>query len=174
MDSFNKTNTGGFQIQRPGLNGVLQKGSLSLEAVYKVKLIQYLIKKSMNRKLILIAIVVLLSCGKERELENTFVTKKSEYWQYNDDCAKSRVYFRFNKNGSYDKYLKSYTGFDLFNNDGDLLSGSRTWSLKNDSIFVWDNEEYRIEKYGTQQIRLSYYHYKKKNKKCSITLNKIK
>ena len=82
--------------------------------------------------------------------------------------------FRFNKNGSYDKYLKSYTVFDLFNNDGDLLSGSRTWSLKNDSIFVWDNEEYRIEKYGTQQIRLSYYHYKKKNKKCSITLNKIK
>ena len=35
MDSFNKTNTGGFQIQRPGLNGVLLKGSLSLEAVYK-------------------------------------------------------------------------------------------------------------------------------------------
>lgn len=35
MDSFNKTNTGGIQIQRPGLNGVLQKGSLSLEAVYK-------------------------------------------------------------------------------------------------------------------------------------------
>lgn len=37
MDSFNKTNTGGFQIQRPGLNGVFQKGSLSLEAVYKGK-----------------------------------------------------------------------------------------------------------------------------------------
>jgi len=37
MGSFNKTNAGGFQIQRPGLNGVLQKGSLSLEAVYKGK-----------------------------------------------------------------------------------------------------------------------------------------
>lgn len=32
---FNKTNTGGIQLQRPGLNGVLQKGSLSLETVYK-------------------------------------------------------------------------------------------------------------------------------------------
>jgi hypothetical protein len=147
---------------------------LSLEAVYKGQFYPISFKKSMNRQLILIVFLVMLSCGKESELKNTFVTKKNEYWQYNDDCAKSRVYFIFNKNGSYDKYLKSYTGFDLFNDDGDLLSGSRTWSLKSDSIFVWDNEEYRIEKYNTQQIKLSYYHYKETNKKCSITLNKVK
>lgn len=77
----------------------------------------------MNRKLILIAFVILLSCEKNIELENTFITKKTEYWQYKDNCGQSRVYFRFNKNGSYDKYLRSYTGFDLFNIDGDLISG---------------------------------------------------
>lgn len=45
MDSFNKTNTGGFQLQRYGLNGILHKGSLSLETIYEGETRPILYKK---------------------------------------------------------------------------------------------------------------------------------
>ncbi len=133
-------------------------------------------KKLRIKSLLPLLLAIIFSCDKKHELETAFETKKNEYWKYIDACGGGRgLFFKFNKDGSYDKYNRFIDdGFELFNNDGDLISGKRTWSIKNDSIFVWDNEEYKIEKYSTQQIRLSYYHYKKKNKKCSITLNKVK
>lgn len=130
----------------------------------------------MNRKLILLAFVILLSCVKNIELENTFITKQNEYWQYENACGGGRgIYFKFNNDGTYDKINRFINdGFVLFNNDGDLISGPRSWSIKNDSTFVWDNGEYKIEKCNSQQIILSYYHYKEKDKKCLITLSKVK
>lgn len=128
----------------------------------------------MNKKIVLVAFIMFVSCGKKHELENTFITNESEYWKYNNDCIQSRVYFKFYQNGNYDKYLRTYKGFNLFNNDGDIISKERTWSVKNDSTFVWSKEEYKIEKIGKQQIILSYHHYKVKDKICKVTLNKVK
>jgi hypothetical protein len=129
----------------------------------------------MNKLLVFLGFALFFSCNKKSDMKEVFITNKSEYWKYNDDCQSHGVYFKFNEKGSYDKYNRCIDdGFELFNNDGDLLSSSRTWSIKNDSIFLWDNEEYKIEKYNTQQIKLSYHHYKEKDKKCIITLSKVK
>jgi len=133
-------------------------------------------KKLKIKLLLSLLLVISFSCDKKYEIKTTFETKKNEYWKYKDACDGGRgLFFKFYKDGSYDKYNRFIDdGFELFNNDGDLIGGKRTWSIKNDSVFVWDNEKYNIEKYGKQEIILSYYHYKEKNKKCIITLNKVK
>ncbi|WP_281322569.1 hypothetical protein [Flavobacterium aestivum] len=124
--------------------------------------------------MILLLLVLSFSCSKKNELENIFISKQNEYWCYKDDCQGLGVYFRFNKKGDYDKYNRDiFDGFELFNNDGDLISGPRSWSIKNDSTFVWNGEDYKIESCNTKKIILSYYHYKEKNKKCRVTFNKV-
>ncbi|WP_281322568.1 hypothetical protein [Flavobacterium aestivum] len=134
-------------------------------------------KKTTSKLIILLLLVLNFSCSKKRELESIFISKQNEYWSYDNDCQSHGVYFRFNKKGDYDKYLSKPInqgkGFDLFNNDGDLKSGPRSWSIKNDSTFVWNGEDYKIESCNTKKIILSYYHYKEKNKKCKITFNKV-
>ncbi|KIA97078.1 hypothetical protein [Flavobacterium sp. KMS] len=128
----------------------------------------------MKKIVILICLSIQFSCTKQNELKTIFIAKENEYWQYKDDCQSHGVYFKFNKKGDYDKYNRFINGgFDLFNNDGDLISGPRSWGIKNDSTFVWDDEDYKIEKCNPKQIILSYYHYKEKNRKCKITLNKV-
>lgn len=128
----------------------------------------------MNKILIILSFIIVSSCSKKNKLETIFITKQNEYWQYKDDCQSYGVYFKFNKKGDYDKYNRFINdGFELFNNDGDLMSGPRSWRIKNDSTFVWNDEEYKIEKCNTEEIILSYYHYKEKYKKCKITFNKV-
>lgn len=128
----------------------------------------------MNKFLFLFALFLFLSCSKKRENENFFITKNNEYWDYDDTCQNRNIYFRFNKNGSWNRYNKDiFDGFEIFNRDGDLLSTQRTWSIKNDSIFVWDNEEYKIETCTKDSIILTYYHYEDKNRKCKVTLKKV-
>jgi hypothetical protein len=130
----------------------------------------------MNKILILV-FFLLASCSKKNELENIFTCDKNEYWSYKNNCGSYGIYFKFNSDGSHDKYLSKPIdegkGFDLFNNDGDVISGPRTWSIKNDSIFVWDKGVYKIESYNENIIILTYYHYKEKNKKCSVALKKV-
>ena len=125
-------------------------------------------------KILILAFFLLISCSKKREIENIFLCNKNEYWKYSDDCQSHGIYFRFHKKGDYDKYNRDiFNGFELFNNDGDLVSRKRTWSIKNDSIFVWHKAKYNIESYTEQKIILSYYHYKEKNKKCTVTFVKV-
>jgi len=131
-------------------------------------------KKLTTRLMIGALLIMFFSCSKKRELENTFITQQNEYWDYNDNCEGHGNYFRFNKDGSHDKYNGFIDGsFELFNNDGDVISGPRTWSIKDDSTFVWDKEEYKIESCNKKKIILSYYHYKEKNKKCTVILTKV-
>jgi hypothetical protein len=137
-------------------------------------------KRLMNKLVILLALGLLFSCNKKSKLENIFIGGKKDYWNYKDNCQKEGskgIYFKFNKKGDYDKYLSKPinegNGFDLFNNDGDLMSDPRNWSIKNDSTFVWDGEDYKIERYTKDNIILSYYHYKEKNKKCIVTFEKV-
>lgn len=129
--------------------------------------------QSMNKIIIIILLLVCISCSKKKEIESAFIADKNDYWEYRDYCWNTKgIYFQFKENGSHDKYLRSYVGFDLFNNDGDLISGSRTWSIKNDSTFVFDKDEYKIEKISNTEILLSYYHYKIKDKKCFVKMSK--
>jgi len=117
--------------------------------------------------------ITCLSCSKKREIETIFIANDNEYWEYRDYCHNTAgIYFQFRENGSHDKYLRSYVGFDLFNNDGDLISGPRTYSILNDSIFVFDKQEYKIERITNEEILLSYYHYKIKERKCFLRLSK--
>ncbi|WPO80746.1 hypothetical protein [Flavobacterium sp. KACC 22761] len=130
----------------------------------------------MNKFKIVVLILVQLcvSCSKKNEIESMFVTSKNEYWKYQDYCWNNKgVYFKCNKNGSSDKYrFNTDEGFLLFNTDGDLEIIGSSWSIKNDSTFVFDNEEYKIEKISNKEILLSYYHYKIKDKKCFVKLTK--
>lgn len=128
-------------------------------------------------KILTLAFFSLISCSKNREIENIFICNKNEYWSYKNNCGSYGIYFKFNEDKSLDKYLSKPTkegkGFDLFNNDGDLKSAPRSWSVKNDSIFVWDKSEYKIQSYNENTIILTYYHFKEKNKKCAVTLKKV-
>lgn len=130
--------------------------------------------KKLTNKLVILLAFFLFSCDKKNELETVFIAKKNEYWDYKNNCGNHGVYFKFHKDGSYDKYNKYINeGFELFNNDGDLISGKRVWNIKNDSIFCWDNEEYIIKSYDTKKIILTYSHNKEKGRICSITLKKV-
>lgn len=130
----------------------------------------------MNKTKIIITLLVVLciSCNKKSKIESTFIASKKEYWAYNDYCLGTKgIYFQFRENGTHDKYLLHIDdGFSLFNTDRGGGSATRTWSIKNDSTFVFDEEEYKIEKFTEKEIFLSYYHYKIKDKKCFVKLSK--
>ncbi len=127
----------------------------------------------MTKIKILILLLLCISCSKKSEIESLFIANKNEYWGYKNYCNNNKgVYFQFRENWIYDKYIRTYNGFGLFNNDGDLLSGPRTWSIKNDSVFLLDKGSYKIEKITNREILLSYYHNRIKGKKCFVKLSK--
>ena len=134
-------------------------------------------KKLMNKLVFFLIICLLLSCGRKSDIENIFTSKQNEYWNYKDCDGDQSLYFKFNKKGDYDKYLSKPLnegkGFDLFNNDGDLISGPRSWSIKNDTTFVWDNGVYKIEVCTKDSIILTYYRNYENNKKCKVTFKKV-
>ncbi|WP_188221702.1 hypothetical protein [Flavobacterium pokkalii] len=130
------------------------------------------------KKLILFITILLCIACKKSSIEKKIIANNNEYWEfYNYEYNQGAIYFQFKENGSHDKYLQYINeGFKLFNNDGDIISGYRTWSIKNDSTFVWDDEEYKIEKISDNEIILSYIRYSKTenigNQKYFILLNK--
>ena len=127
----------------------------------------------MNKIILILFLIATVSCTKKNEIESLLVTNKNEYWECINYCYNSgSTYFQFKDNGSYNAFLRSYVGFDLFNNDGDLRNDPGTWSIKNDSTFVWDKDAYKIEKISKNEILLSYYHYEIKDKKCYVRLSK--
>lgn len=128
----------------------------------------------MKKVIIILLLILSISCSNKKEIESILVCDKNEYWECIDYCYNSRTYFQFKDNGTIDAYLL-YTkeGFRLFNNDGDLINDPGTWSIKNDSTFIWNKEVYKIEKLAKNEILLSYYHYEIKDKKCYIRLSKL-
>ena len=126
----------------------------------------------MNKIILLLFMILCVSCNKENDIESIFITNKNEYWEFHNYCYDSNTYFQLKENGSFDAYLISDAGFDIFNNDGDLKSGPRSWSIKNDSIFVLNKGIYKIEKVTNKEILLSYCNYELKSKKCFIKLSK--
>ncbi|WPO80744.1 hypothetical protein [Flavobacterium sp. KACC 22761] len=134
-------------------------------------------EKSMNNFKIGIVLLVsfCISCSKKSEIESTFRTSENEYWKYKNYCLGTKgIYFQFKEDGSYDKYLLYIDeGFSRFNTDMGGGIDRRVWSIKDDSTFVFDNAEYHIEKISKEEVLLSYYHYKIKDKKCFISLKKL-
>ncbi|WPO80745.1 hypothetical protein [Flavobacterium sp. KACC 22761] len=123
---------------------------------------------------IMLLVTLCISCSKKSEIESIFTTSKDEYWHYRDYCLNTKGnYYKYNKNGIRDKYsLYINKGFVLANIDGDYEEINIPWSIKNDSTFVVNNGEYHIEKISNEEILLSYYHYKIKDKKCFVKLTK--
>jgi hypothetical protein len=129
----------------------------------------------MNKIIIILLLILSASCNKKKEIESIFLTNKNEYWDSKEYCYNGGGnFFQFKKDGNYDRYLlyNNYLGFRLANDDGDLKSGPRTWSIKNDSTFVWDKGVYKIEKISKKEILLSYDHYELKGVKCYVRLSK--
>lgn len=117
--------------------------------------------------------IVSVSCNKKNKIESIFIASKNEYWECVNYCYDSKTYFQFKDNENYDAYLLyAKEGFKLFNNDRDIVNHSRTWGIKNDSTFIWDNGSYKIEKISKNEILLSYYHHEIKDKKCYVRLSK--
>jgi len=129
----------------------------------------------MNNLLSFFVAILFFSCNSKDSLEQIFITAPNEFWRYEDSCQSHGVYFKFYKDGHYDKYISKPTGegkgFQLFNNDGDLISDVRTWNVKNDSVFTWEGANYDVEKGNKQQIILHYKDGKKND--CSIIFTKI-
>ena len=121
-----------------------------------------------NSLIILVIICIQVSCSQKSKIENTFMNSKTDFWKYEDNCGSHGIYFKFYKNGTYDKFNKYLDGFALFNNDGDLLSAARHWSIDNDSTLAWDNANYKIQFYSNNKIILNY-----DNGNCKITLSKV-
>ena len=105
-------------------------------------------KPIIKNKWIIILALLFFSCSKESQIESLIIGHKNEYWEFKDDCSNTKgIYFQYNQDGSSNKYLLHIDdGFSLFNNDGDLQNGQRFWSLKNESVFVYDSEEYKNRK----------------------------
>lgn len=122
--------------------------------------------------LIICNLIIFTSCNRKRAIEQIFITKEKEYWKYKDNCQSDGIYFKFNATGDYDKYLRYINdGFTPFNDDGDLLSGRRSWSIKNDSTFVWNENECKIELLSNEKIIL--YYAGQENQDCRIFLLKV-
>ncbi|MEO8240629.1 MAG: hypothetical protein ABI576_21170 [Flavobacterium sp.] len=105
-------------------------------------------------------------------METILIAKEGEYWEYENNCGSHSLYFHFNNEGSYDTYNRFIDrGFVLFNNDGDLLSGERSWSIVDDSILKWDKATYKIVSFTEKKIVLSYLN--KQNHPCKILMIKV-
>lgn len=122
---------------------------------------------------LLIVLLFYISCNEKKNLSNCIITRENEYWRWEDSCQQSSsVYFTFDKDGSFNKYLKYLKGdFILYNKDADVQEEDQTWSVKNDTTFVWKHQEYKIINYSPNEINLNYNHYKTKNI-CNIKLIK--
>lgn len=114
-----------------------------------------------------------ISCSKKGDIESIFIGDKNEYWVHHDYCYNSGGNcYRFNENGSCDLFLRTNVDFKLANSEGDVINDPGTWSIKNDSTFVWDKGVFKIEKLTKKEILLSYYHYELKGIKCFVRLSK--
>ncbi|MFK7004693.1 hypothetical protein BWK63_04145 [Flavobacterium covae] len=122
---------------------------------------------------LLILLLFCISCNERKSLADYITTRENEYWRWEDNCQQSSsVYFTFDKDGVFNKYLKYLKeGFVLYNKDTDVQEEDRTWSIKNDTIFVWRHQEYKIISYNDNEISLTYNHYKTKDI-CKIKLIK--
>ncbi len=119
--------------------------------------------------------ILSISCGKRNEIESIFIANKDEYWQHYDYCYNTGGNcFKFKKDDTCDLYLmfNDKPFFRLFNSDGDVVNDPGTWSIKNDSTFIWDKEVFKIEKLTKNEILLSYSDYEIKGKKCYVRLSK--
>ena len=124
-------------------------------------------KWKINSLIIVTILCLQVSCSQKSKIEDTFINSKTDYWKYKDNCGSHGIYFKFYKDGTFDKFNRYLDGFALFNNDGDLVSGPRNWFLYNDSILAWGDAKYKVEFYSNDKIILSY------NKgNCRITLSK--
>ncbi|MGV8993397.1 MAG: hypothetical protein ACOH1O_04790 [Flavobacterium sp.] len=129
-------------------------------------------KKLIFTVLTICSLIIFMSCNRENSIAQIFIAKENEYWKYRDNCQSHGIYFKFKQGGDYDKYLRYINdGFTLFNDDGDLLSGPRSWSIKNDSTFVWDGNECHIELLSNEKIIL--YYAGQENQDCRIFLLKV-
>lgn len=86
--------------------------------------------------------------------------------------------YKFKKNVTCDLYLifidkpffRLYNYDGISNNEGDLMRDPGTWSIKNNSTFVWDEGIFKIEKLSKKEILLLYYRNNLKGIKCFVRL----
>lgn len=116
-------------------------------------------KLKMKTKTIIlfIMIVTIFGCNKSTTIENTLINNSNNYWVYYNPKQTGYIYFKFNDNGSVDKYTRDLKGeFLLFNSEGDIVNNNRVWSISKDSILNWSGHKYDIVNYNERVIVLLY------------------
>lgn len=104
-----------------------------------------------------LTIVTIYSCTKNTTIENTLINSSDNYWVYYNPNQTGYIYFKFNKDGSVNKYTRDLKGeFLLFNSEGDIVNNNRVWSISKDSILNWSGHKYDIVNYSEKVIVLLY------------------
>jgi hypothetical protein len=89
----------------------------------------------------------------ENSIGKTFVTADDEYWAYYTkfrEAGFDDIYYKFNKNGTYDRYLRNDRDeFILSNNEK-----NRSWHAEKDSIMTWYQKKEDVELYNKDVIIL--------------------
>ncbi|KAF2332007.1 hypothetical protein [Flavobacterium daemonense] len=127
-----------------------------------------------SQLLMMLFFAFLVACNKEKTKEKIFVTSKNYYWQFNSECSNTfgtSVNFQFDKDGTSHQYgFNLKDGYYLIKNSS---NAPKKWIVKNDSILIWGNFEYKIEHIDGTIINLSYPNPKDKNTKCLVSLIKV-
>ncbi|RZK51736.1 MAG: hypothetical protein EOO87_16930 [Pedobacter sp.] len=114
-----------------------------------------MIRKIFKGQVLAAMLLILWSCSKS--VNNSPITKSHEYWRYDDqqDAGFGSVFYKFHNNGSYDRYTKKISGeYSLYNDDGDVESEHRKWSISNDSIMNFGNLVCDVVRYNENVIVL--------------------
>jgi hypothetical protein len=89
----------------------------------------------------------------ENSIGKTFVTADDEYWAYYTKSTEpgfDDVYYKFNKNGTYDRYLRNDKDeFILSNNEK-----NRFWHAEKDSIITWHQKKEDVDMHNEDFILL--------------------
>lgn len=85
-------------------------------------------------------------------MDSCIVNGVNDYWLVYDEAEPGYLggaYYKFYSNGTYDRYRTNLNNeYILFNDDGDLLSERRTWSVSEDSILKWGEHSLDIIDYN--------------------------
>ncbi|MEE1897964.1 hypothetical protein V1389_06440 [Flavobacterium rakeshii] len=114
-------------------------------------------KKKINKFILVLFYIILVGCsGKTKE--DYLINGKDDYWEEYDEIQSGKmgqIYYKFYSNGTYDRYRTNLNNeYILFNDDGDLLSERRTWSVSEDSILKWGEHRLDIVDYNDNTIIL--------------------
>lgn len=111
----------------------------------------------MKTKFFTLLILVLVSCTKTEKIEDILIANPNEYWAYYNPNSTDLTYFKFESNNLSDRYERNNENkFYKYKGEGDVVEGSRKWSVSNDSILKFNGLAYDVVSCNNEVIVLYY------------------